>query len=104
MDTSILWSLFFGAVVVETIVNIVRNIEATRNGSPAGWQYWASLGVGLAVGLIVAINYNIDVFTLVGLEGKVPIIGAILTGLIISRGSNIVNDVVDRLNSWRSTT
>jgi hypothetical protein len=94
---NILWSLVFGAIVVETIVNIIRNLKENNTT----WKYWAALGVSLGLGLLVSINYDIDVFKLVGLEGKVPLIGAILTGLIISRGSNIVSDTVDRLNSWR---
>ncbi len=101
MSTDILWSLVFGAIVVETIVNIIRNIEVQPNGFRSNWRYWTALGVSIALGLVVSLNYEIDVFTLVGLEGRVPFIGGVLTGLIISRGSNIVNDVVDRLNSWR---
>lgn len=97
MVTEILWSLVFGAIIVETIVNIIRNLEE-RNTC---WKYWTALGVSIVTGLVVSLNYDIDVFKLVGLEGRVPMIGAILTGLIISRGSNIVSDVVDRLNSWR---
>ena len=97
MSVNILWSLVFGAIIVETIVNIIKNLEEKNTN----WKYWTALGASIVIGLVVSINYDIDVFTLVGLEGKVPIIGAILTGLIISRGSNIVSDVVDRLNSWR---
>lgn len=99
MDTSILWSLFFGAVVVETVVNIIRNIKDKNTN----WKYWTALGVSMVLGLIVSLNYDIDIFKLAGLEGRVPFVGSILTGLIISRGSNIVNDVFDRLNSWRSS-
>jgi hypothetical protein len=94
---NVLWSLVFGAIIVETIVNIIRNLKEDNKS----WKYWVALGASIVTGLVVSINYEIDVFTLVGLEGKVPIIGAILTGLIISRGSNIVSDTVDRLNSWR---
>lgn len=97
MVIEVLWSLVFGAIVVETIVNIIRNIEEGNSS----WKYWTALGVSIALGLVVSLNYEIDVFTLVGLEGRLPFIGAILTGLIISRGSNIVSDTVDRLNSWR---
>jgi hypothetical protein len=48
-----------------------------------------------------AIIYDIDLFKLVGLEASVPVFGAVLTGLIIGRGSNVVQDVIDRLNAWR---
>ncbi len=100
MTTELLWSLVFAAIVVETIVNIIDNLDEGNTT----WKYWTALGVSLAFGLVVSLNYDIDVFKLVGLEGRVPFVGAILTGLIISRGSNIVSDIVDRLNSWRSST
>lgn len=100
MITEVLWSLVFGAIVVEAIVNIVNNLEE-RNTC---WKYWTALGVSIGLGLVISLNYSIDVFKLAGLEGTVPFIGAILTGLIISRGSNIVSDIVDRLNSWRAST
>lgn len=97
MTFDILWSLVFAAIVVETVVNIIKNLEEGNKS----WKYWAGRASSIVLGLVVAINYKIDVFVLVGLEGQVPIIGQILTGLIISRGSNVVHDVVDLLNSWR---
>lgn len=98
MISEALWSLVFAAIVVETIVNIIRNLD---EGS-VSWKYWTALGVSICLSLVVSINYDIDLFKLVGLEGRVPVIGMILTGLIVSRGSNIVSDLVDRLNAWRS--
>jgi len=98
MNSDILWSVVYGAIVVEAIVNIVRQLQTKTTT----WQYWASLALGIVVGLVVAINYDIDVFRLVGIEGKVPLVGAVLTGLIISRGANIVSDLVGRLNSWKA--
>ncbi len=103
MNADVLWSLFFGAVVVETLVNIIRNLKVTADPleEGPGWVYWTALGVGIFLGLVIALNYNIDVFQLAGMEGQVPYVGAVLTGLIMSRGANIVNDLIDRLNSWR---
>ncbi len=100
MTSEILWSLVFGAIVVETIVNIIDNIKE----DDTSWKYWAALVASIVFGLVVSLNYDIDVFKLVGLEGRLPFVGAVLTGLIISRGSNVVSDIVDRLNSWRAST
>lgn len=103
MVASVLWTVIFSAIVVETIVNIIRNVGDVVNSEEdgPGKFYWIALGTSLVGGLIVSINYDVDLFKLAGMEGKVPVIGAILTGLIVSRGSNVVSDVVDRLNSWR---
>lgn len=94
---NVLWSVVVVALVVESLVNIVQNIQE-RNTS---WKYWLALALGLVAGAGLAWNYNVDVFTLVGLEGNIPIIGTIVTGLLASRGSNIVADLVARINSWK---
>jgi hypothetical protein len=104
MDANVLWTVGFSAIVVETIVNIIRNINAVRtdNGEAPTWKYWTALGVSIFLGVLVSVVYDVDLFSAVGMEARVPFVGAVLTGLVLSRGSNIVSDVVDRLNSWRS--
>lgn len=96
-NISVLWSVAVVAIVVESLVNIVSNIQE-RNTS---WKYWLSLALGLVAGAGLSWNYNVDIFTLVGLEGNVPLVGTIVTGLLASRGSNIVNDLLERINAWK---
>ena len=102
MGTEFFWTVLFGAFVVESIVNIVKSARAnlSAESESASVWYWVSLLVGLGVGVVVALNYEMDVFALVGIEGQVPAVGAVLTGLIISRGSNVASDVIGRLSSY----
>lgn len=93
----VLWSVLVIALVVESLVNIVENIQE-RNTS---WKYWLALVLGLLAGAGLSWNYNVDIFSLVGLEGNVPVVGTIVTGLLASRGSNIVSDLLARINSWK---
>ena len=92
------WSIMYGAIAVEAVVNIVKNLEVKNRD----WIYWSATVLGLAGGVAVALVYDIDLFKFVGMEAKIPIFGGVITGLIIGRGSNVVQDVIDRLNSWRS--
>lgn len=82
------------ALLIEAVVNLVKNIEE-KNTS---WKYWASLALGIVVAVLVSVNWNLDLFKMVGLgEGQIPYVGAVLTGLILARGSNIVADLVGKI-------
>jgi len=55
--------------------------------------------VSLAVGVALSFAYRLDLIAaLTGLS--VPIAGYILTGFIVGRGANYINDVVDFLRSF----
>lgn len=63
----------------------------------------------LLVGMGVAIGAGVDAFTMVGLPLTVPflgdgivigaVIGAGLTGIILSRGANFVHDLIKRIQN-----
>ena len=51
----------------------------------------------LVVSILLCVLVTIDIFTIVGLNIAVPIIGSIFTGIIVSRGANFVNDLFKKL-------
>lgn len=88
-------TIIYGAILIEAIVNIIKNVKEKEKS----WKYWASLGLGILTGVLVAYNWSIDLFSAVGMpEGRIPYVGAILTGLILSRGSNVINDILGLIN------
>ena len=89
--------IIYAALLVEAVVNVVRNISEKETC----WKYWVSLALGITVAVLVAVNYDLDFFEALGMSGKIPYVGAVLTGFIISRGANIVSDLVGRLNSYK---
>lgn len=78
-------ALIFLAVMVEGIVTYGSTI--CQNGK----FQWKML-VSMLLGIIVAINFKIDLFQMFSIESVIPFISKILTGIIISRGSNYVAD------------
>jgi len=48
--------------------------------------------IALALGVVVAVAYQIDIPAMVGLPSSVA--GFVISGLVIGRGSNYVNDVL----------
>lgn len=51
----------------------------------------------LILGIIICVLTQIDIFSIVGLNINVSFVGSILTGIIVSRGANFVNDLFKRL-------
>lgn len=49
------------------------------------------------VGVLLSIGYQADFIALLGYEAIAPIVGQVLTGLLIGRGANFINDFSKRL-------
>lgn len=51
----------------------------------------------MVIGLLLAVGSGLDLMALIGIPLKVPYAGLILTGLLISRGSNFVHDLLVKI-------
>ena len=52
----------------------------------------------LVISILICILSNIDIFPIVNLSIMVPVIGSILTGIIVSRGANFVHDLFNKIS------
>ena len=53
----------------------------------------------LVISIFVCTLANIDIFPIIGVPIMVPVVGSILTGIIVSRGANFVNDLFSKLTN-----
>lgn len=53
----------------------------------------------LVLGIIVCSFAGLDLFKIVGIGLNIPVLGCILTGIIVSRGANFVNDLFKKLQT-----
>ena len=51
----------------------------------------------LILGIIICSFGGLDLFKIVGLNLNIPVLGCILTGIIVSRGANFVNDLFKKI-------
>lgn len=51
----------------------------------------------LVVALVVAIATNFDMLALVKVDSSIPFLGVVLTGILLSRGSNFIHDLITKL-------
>lgn len=85
---------FFTIILMSVIVEgLITYAKTFFIGGKFQWQ----MLVGIILGVAVALVYNVDIFALLGVVAAVPYVGAILTGILISRGSNYIFDLIKAL-------
>lgn len=70
---------------------------------PNKFQPWLKY-VAAAIGIAVSIFYRLDVFALLGVTAAYPFVGYVITGLVIGRGSNYLNDLISKIGAFGTTT
>lgn len=58
----------------------------------------------LVVGIILVWSTDLDVMSVLGMPVRFKIIGILLTGILISRGSNFVHDIFNSVNAINNNT
>lgn len=83
--------IIFLATFVEGLINYLT-------GDSSGVPRTALKYVGLVIGTVVAVAYQVDIPGMVGLATAWPIVNYIVSGIIIGRGSNYVHDVLGSIS------
>jgi|SRR5690554_232666 len=78
------------AVVAESIWETIKMIGKD------GQFNWDRIGA-MIIGLLIAIGTGADLFQLLAIPFRIPYIGTVLTGLLISRGANFMHDLYKAL-------
>lgn len=58
--------------------------------------------VAAVIGILVSIFYHLDLFALLGVTAAYPFVGYVITGLVIGRGSNYLNDLISKIGAFTS--
>ena len=92
MDVKSFWQILVLAFLLEAVVQTLKPIWEPAKRTP---DFFIALGTGLA--LSVGINYlaGLDLFAWLGVPlAKLPVVGVILTGILLSRGANGLHDLL----------
>lgn len=57
----------------------------------------------LIVSIVVAMATQLDVFTILNFNITIPFVGSFLTGLLISRGANVIHDLLEKIQSLKNS-
>lgn len=85
------------SVVVEGLVSYAKMLVVDRK---IEWQ----IVVAVALGVIFAIAYGIDVFALLGMESIIPYFGSVMSGILMSRGANYIFDMFKTIRNHSKQT
>lgn len=83
-------ALVIVAILVEAIWENIKMVFPNK-------KFSISMLGSLLVSILICILTKVDIFPVVGLTISIPVIGSILTGIIVSRGANFVNDLFTKL-------
>ena len=85
---------------IVTIITIALVVEAIWETLKVIWQEGKinvnTIGA-LIVGIAVSILAKIDIFAMQGISLSIPLVGWILTGILMSRGANFIHDLFNKL-------
>jgi len=86
------FGVVFLAIIVEGIITYIKEFFVK------GVFQWQML-ISIVIGVLVAAAYRVDILAMVGMQSAVPFLGSILTGILISRGSNYVFDFIKAIGA-----
>lgn len=78
------------AILIEGIITYTNQFLIQENFC---WQ----MALSLILGIIVAVAYKLDLPSYFNLKSDIPYVGCVLTGILLSRGSNYLFDLLDKI-------
>lgn len=91
-----LLAIFTGSVFVEAVLDYF----IPKSDSPREWVKY----VAAAFGISFCIVYRLDLLALFGLVSDVTYAGAVVTGVLMGRGSNFIHDIVSLLKRMKQSS
>ena len=89
------YSLIFVAIVIEGIISYAKTLFVDKDFK---WQILAAMGLGV----LSAIAFGLDLFALAGINSQIPYFGMVLTGILLSRGSNYIFDIFKKIKGVKT--
>ncbi|MBQ4312875.1 MAG: hypothetical protein IJC18_01575 [Clostridia bacterium] len=83
----------FAAIALLAIVTEALTEAVTRL-----WDRLPTQLVAMAFGVVLSLLCGVDVIEAVGIAQRIPYIGCIITGVLMSRGSNYLHELVKKLD------
>lgn len=81
------------AIVVEQVTNIIKSVI------PAVHDEWSQVAA-ILVGIVLCASARVGMLAELNVPIAYPVVDYVITGLLISRGSNLIHDLFQGVNSF----
>ncbi len=78
------------AILIEAIITYINQFFLHENFC---WE----MALSIILGIFVAISYKLDLPAYFNLNSQIPYVGCVLTGILLSRGSNYIFDLINQI-------
>lgn len=85
------------AIIIESAVETFNTLFKSN-----GKLSYKKVGA-ILLSIVVCVCAELDLFSLLGITMAVPYVGEIVTGLVVSRGSSVVNTLIEKLTQLNSS-
>ena len=86
---------------IQQIIVLALLTEALWQTGKLAWQKGALNVRAMAVGIALSLLTGADLMQAAGFSMKIPFIGQVCTGLLISRGSNFIHDLLQSIAKYK---
>jgi len=88
--------ILIGAILTETLVEYIGMVF-----DKCVYLTHLKCSLSLLIGVIVAFSFGLDIIPFLGLQTHIPHIGVVMTGILMSRGSNYLADFLkNKVKKW----
>ena len=92
-----LLQISIATVLIEYVIQILKTV--IKDGKLSVWVL-----VAIGIGEVFAFGFKLDLTVLVQLSSEASILGYIVTGLIISAGTDLVHALLNKIKTFNTTT
>lgn len=95
---STVFELIVASVLVDVTVEFIKVIfNAYFKTKNIKYKNVILRSISICVGILLSIAYGWDFPKMWGLNSKIPYIGQFISGILISRGSNSIHDILKKI-------
>lgn len=94
---AIMIKFFIGSIIIDGIVDIVKSTFSFYFKTKNKHKNTVLKIIGLTISIFMCISYELDLPTALGLQSDHYLLGEIITGLLLSRGSHFIHDISKKM-------